>query len=96
MDIRNTITSSRKFSRKLKRQPSSILHRFFLKLLLTNWLAGLAVIAGTMVASAQSGMVGKAEKLPDITMSSDAPLADKPLELKAGQYYDKVVEMMSR
>lgn len=63
-----------------------------MKLLLTNWLAGLAVIAGTMVASAQSGMVGKAEKLPDITMSSDAPLADKPLELKAGQYYEITVK----
>ena len=39
-------------------------------------------------ASAQSGMVGKAEELPPITLSSGAPLAEKPLELKAGTYYE--------
>lgn len=54
--------------------------------------ASALLLATVGAAFAQSGLIGKAEKLPDITMSSGAPLADKPLELKAGQYYEiKVV-----
>lgn len=59
-------------------------------------LAALAAAAllGTALglASAQSGMVGKAEELPPITMSAGAPLADKPLELKAGTYYELTIQ----
>lgn len=51
-----------------------------------------ALTLGTMAASAQSGMVGKAEKLPHITLSSGAPLAEKPLELKAGIYYELAIK----
>ena len=53
-------------------------------------LCVLSLSAGA--AAAQSGLAGKAETLPPITLSSGAPLADKPLELKAGTYYElKVV-----
>ncbi len=38
-------------------------------------------------ALAQSGLVGRAQDLPGITLSSGMPLADKPLELEAGVYY---------
>ncbi len=50
------------------------------------------LVAGTAVAMAQSGLVGKAEKLPPITLSSGAPLADKPLTLKAGTYYKLAIK----
>lgn len=39
-------------------------------------------------ASAQSGMVGKAEELPPIKLASGEPLAEKPLEISAGKYYE--------
>jgi len=52
--------------------------------------AVLGVAAGG--AWAQSGMVGKAEELPDITLSSEGKLAEKPLELKAGTYYEITIK----
>lgn len=55
-------------------------------------LAGAMAVASAGAVWAQSGMVGKAEELPDLIMSSGAPLADKPLELKAGQYYEITVK----
>lgn len=48
-----------------------------------------AFLAGP--ALAQSGMVGKAEELPGITLSSGMPLAEKPLEIEAGKYYEIVI-----
>lgn len=51
-----------------------------------------ALVLATGAAYAQSGMVGKAETLPDITLSSGAPLAEKPLELKAGTYYEITIK----
>ncbi len=55
-------------------------------------LALLALPVLATAASAQSGLVGKAEELPDITLSAEGPLAEKPLMLKAGVYYEiKVV-----
>lgn len=45
-----------------------------------------------VVSVAQSGLTGKAEKLPPITLSSGVPLADKPLALKAGTYYRLTVK----
>lgn len=61
-----------------------------------HWTRGI-LAAGTFAlgltsATAQSGMVGKAEELPDITLSSGAPLADKPLEIKAGTYYELTIK----
>lgn len=50
------------------------------------------LFAGVAVAMAQAGMVGKAEKLPPITLSSGEPLADKPLTLKAGTYYKLTIK----
>ena len=44
------------------------------------------------MAHAQSGLVGKAEELPPITLSSGAPLADAPLKLKTGQYYEMLIK----
>lgn len=55
-------------------------------------LPAALLVAGTAVAMAQSGLVGKAEKLPPITLSSGAPLADKPLTLKAGTYYKLAIK----
>lgn len=59
------------------------------------WTPGLLVASilsvGAAASNAQSGMVGKAETLPGITLSSGAPLADKPLELKAGTYYELTI-----
>ncbi|MGE0282687.1 MAG: hypothetical protein AB7P20_19035 [Rhizobiaceae bacterium] len=55
-------------------------------------LAAGILAFGATVAVAQSGMVGKAEELPDITLSSGAPLADKPLEIKTGTYYELTVK----
>lgn len=59
------------------------------------WTPGLLVASilsvSTAASNAQSGMVGKAETLPGITLSSGAPLADKPLELKAGTYYELTI-----
>ena len=49
----------------------------------------LASLAG---AQAQSGLVGKAEELPPITLSSGAPLADAPLKLRTGQYYEILIQ----
>ena len=43
-------------------------------------------------AHAQSGLVGKAEELPPITLSAGAPLADAPLKLKTGQYYEMLIK----
>ncbi|MAW85974.1 MAG: hypothetical protein CMJ42_05525 [Phyllobacteriaceae bacterium] len=48
-----------------------------------------AFLAGP--ALAQSGMVGKAEELPGITLSSGMPLAEKPLEIEAGKYYEIII-----
>lgn len=48
-----------------------------------------AFLAGP--ALAQSGLVGKAEELPGITLSSGMPLAEKPLEIEAGKYYEIVI-----
>lgn len=42
-------------------------------------------------ALAQSGLVGKAVELPQITLSSGMPLADAPLELTAGTYYEMIL-----
>jgi hypothetical protein len=43
-------------------------------------------------AMAQSGLVGKAEKLPDINLSSGAPMGDGPLKLKPGTYYELIIK----
>ncbi|MFP1633843.1 hypothetical protein ACLB6G_19095 [Zhengella sp. ZM62] len=48
-----------------------------------------AFLAGP--ALAQSGLVGKAEELPGITLSSGMPLAEKPLEIEAGKYYEIII-----
>jgi len=46
----------------------------------------------TSAAIAQSGLVGKAVELPPITLSSGMPLADMPLELEAGVYYEIIIQ----
>jgi len=51
-------------------------------------VAGLLSLALIAPAAAQSGMVGKAEELPPIKLASGEPLADKPLEITAGKYYE--------
>lgn len=51
-----------------------------------------AVICAASPAVAQSGLVGKATKLPPITLSSGAPLAAAALELEAGKYYEILVQ----
>lgn len=58
------------------------------KTILTTCIAALAATP----ALAQSGMVGKAEELPGITLSSGAPLAEKPLEIETGKYYEIVIK----
>jgi hypothetical protein len=50
-------------------------------------LSGLGLLVSTGLAWAQAGLVGKATELPDLTLASGAPLADKPLEIEAGKYY---------
>lgn len=42
--------------------------------------------------SAQSGLVGKAIELPPILLSSGMPLAEGELELKAGAYYELIIQ----
>lgn len=59
-----------------------------MKLVSVSIAAAGMLAVGATVALAQSGMVGKAEKLSEITLASGSPLADKPLELKAGTYYE--------
>ncbi len=58
-------------------------------IILSALVACVAVVAGS--AHAQSGLVGKAVKLPPILLSSGMPLADAPLELKAGVYYEIII-----
>lgn len=53
--------------------------------------AGMLALCATQ-AVAQSGLVGRAEELPPITLSAEGPLAEQPLTLKAGVYYELVVE----
>lgn len=49
--------------------------------------AGLALLLTASAASAQSGLLGKAEVLAPLTLSSGKPLADKPYEVVTGKYY---------
>lgn len=51
----------------------------------------LAALATAPVYS-QSGLVGKATELPPILLSSGMPMADAPLELTAGVYYEIVIQ----
>ncbi len=57
-----------------------------------SFLLAAALAGVTGVASAQSGLVGKATELPPITLSSGMPLADAPLELTAGVYYEIIIQ----
>ncbi|MEM1045362.1 MAG: hypothetical protein AAGL24_04390 [Pseudomonadota bacterium] len=55
--------------------------------------AALALSATIVTgALAQSGLVGKAVELPPITLSSGSPMAEAPLELKAGTYYEIIIQ----
>lgn len=49
-------------------------------------------IAFASAAAAQSGLITKAVDLPPLVLSSGKPLAEKPYELQAGQYYRLPVE----
>lgn len=51
----------------------------------------LTLSLAASVSQAQSGIVGKAMELPPITLSSGMPLADAPLELESGQYYELII-----
>jgi hypothetical protein len=51
-------------------------------------LAAGSVLAITGWAHAQSGLVGKKERLPDITLAAGEPMAEKPIEIEAGKYYE--------
>jgi len=62
-----------------------------MKTLQNLFIAGLLAATST-VAVAQSGLVGKAVELPPILLSSGMPLAEKPLELEAGVYYEIIIE----
>lgn len=50
-----------------------------------------ALLCLPVLATAQSGLVGKAVELPPITLSSGMPLAEAPLELESGTYYEIVI-----
>ena len=63
-----------------------------MKFISASILAVGILATGATAAFAQAGMVGKAEELPDITLSSGEPLAAKPLELKAGTYYEITIK----
>jgi len=52
-------------------------------------LAITAFLATTV--QAQSGIVGKAEELPTIVLSSGMPLGE-PLKIKSGQYYEIIIQ----
>jgi len=62
-----------------------------MKTLQSLFIAGLLAATST-IAVAQSGLVGKAVELPPILLSSGMPLAEKPLELEAGVYYEIIIE----
>lgn len=55
-------------------------------------LALTLALGAPAAASAQSGLITKAVDLPPLTLSSGKPLAEKPYELQAGQYYRLPVE----
>lgn len=57
-----------------------------------RFLLAATVSLGASAAFAQSGLVGKAEKLPPVTLASGQPLAEAPLNLKAGVYYKLTVK----
>ncbi len=57
---------------------------------LTLAVSMLALSAPT-ASLAQSGIVGKAIELPTVTLSSGMPMADAPLELQSGQYYELII-----
>lgn len=52
----------------------------------------LSALALTGAASAQSGLITRAENLPPIRLASGQPLADAPYELQAGKYYRLDIE----
>lgn len=62
------------------------------KIIFRLFAAAAVLTVSGLTASAQSGMVGKAEELPPIRLSSGAPLADAPLNIKAGTYYEIKIE----
>jgi hypothetical protein len=60
---------------------------------LLKFLAAAALACGVALpADSQSGLVGRAVELPRIKLASGEPLAAAPLELKAGIYYELVIE----
>ena len=54
-------------------------------------VASTLFLLGVTPARAQSGLVGKATELPPILLSSGMPLAEAPLELTAGVYYEILI-----
>ena len=53
----------------------------------------LAMLGASTGANAQAGLLtGGAEDLAPITLASGQPLADAPYELKAGKYYELVIQ----
>ena len=56
---------------------------------------GITLLTGLLFSQhslAQSGLVGKAIELPPILLSSGMPLAEGELELKAGVYYELIIQ----
>lgn len=51
-------------------------------------LAAGLMFGHTGASLAQSGLVGKKERLPDVTLSAGAPMAEKPIEIETGKYYE--------
>lgn len=54
--------------------------------------AALLTLGSAGAASAQSGLITRAEALPPITLASGQPLAEAPYELEAGKYYRLEIE----
>jgi hypothetical protein len=54
--------------------------------------AALVALGGAGTASAQSGLITRAEVLPPIRLASGQPLAEAPYELEAGKYYRLAIE----
>lgn len=62
---------------------------------LSTLSSGFALLVCLLVSTpllAQSGLVGKAIELPPILLSSGMPLAEGELELKAGTYYELIIQ----
>ncbi len=52
----------------------------------------LAIAGFSGNAAAQSGLLGKSERLAPITLSAGQPLAEKPYELESGKYYKLTIK----